>query len=83
MRRNKQAQIALFMILGIIFIFIIIVGVYFIGSLKKSAIKRIPEKVQTTNLEGNPIKIFKEECIKKAIIASAYEFFFCVPIFAL
>ena len=64
----KRAQITLFLILGLILVFVIGTGYYFISNIQKEKIKEIPEKVQQVNLEAYPVRNYIEECIKKLTI---------------
>lgn len=73
MRLNK-AQISYFLILGLILIFVIGIGFYFIGNLKGQKAKETAEKVQQISLEAQPVKIYIDECIKKVAAETAYEF---------
>ena len=64
----------MFLILGIILLFVAGIGFYFVGSLKEQKAKTSAEKVQQVNLDVQPIETFLKECIKKVSIESAYEF---------
>lgn len=72
--KNKLAQITLFVILGLILVFVLGIGIYFVSNISKEKSKALPEKVQQVSLDTLPIKTFTEECIKRAVIESAYEF---------
>lgn len=73
MKLNK-AQISYFLILGLILVFVIGVGVYFVGNLKGQKAKEAAEKVQHVGLEALPVKTYIDECVKKAAVETGYEF---------
>lgn len=70
--RNRIAQIALYMILGLILLFVIGIGFYFISNLNKEKIKTSSGGIHQVSLEFSPINNFIYECVKKASIESAY-----------
>lgn len=73
MKRSK-AQITLFLVLGVILLFVVGIGIYFISNLQKEKIVKKSEKAQQLNLETLPIKTYIDECIRKVAVESAYEF---------
>src|SRR3989338_6650269 len=73
MRLNK-AQISYFLILGLVLLFVIGIGIYFVGNLKGQKAREEAGKVQQVNLEVQPVKTYIDECIKNAAVDTAYEF---------
>lgn len=71
MRLNK-AQISYFLILGLILVFVIGVGVYFVGNLKGQRAKEAAEKVQEINLEIAPIKNYIQACVHDVATPAVY-----------
>ena len=74
MRRSKLAQITLYIILGLILVFVVGLGVYFVGNVSKQETEKTSEKTQELGLEFEPVEIYMRDCIKKSVIESAYEF---------
>lgn len=60
--------------MGLILVFVLGIGVYFVGDLEGQKAKKTTEKVQQISLEAQPVKTYIDECIKKVAVETAYEF---------
>ena len=69
---KNKSQVSMFMLLGILLMFVIGVGYYFVKNIEK---EKISEKQQIASLEASasPVKIYIEKCFKDSSIKSAYK----------
>ena len=71
--KNRLGQITLFILLGIILLFVLGIGFYFISEIATEKSKSAIENAQEFTNDILPVKKFIEECLKEASIKSAYK----------
>ncbi|MBI3035760.1 hypothetical protein HYY71_05555 [Candidatus Woesearchaeota archaeon] len=67
-----KAQISLFLILGIILLFVIGIGYYFVGNLKQEKVLEKTANTQQISADFLPIKSYIDICLKDSSISAAY-----------
>jgi len=72
----KKAQIALFIILGTIMLFVVSIAIYLVFNIDSSEGDVSLEKVQDSSFDDDPVKVYVGECIKQSAANAAYVFGF-------
>lgn len=68
--KSKTAQIALYIILGLIFLFVAVVGIYFVANLDAEKVKAVTEDFQDVPLELRSLKFYIDKCANDLSIES-------------